>query len=616
MDKKTISEAIEQYLKTENTDFAIMLKGPWGSGKTYYAKTQLRHIVETQKHLEAQKLCFAYVSLYGVRTCREIHDRILSAIYPLRQTNTFKVGKAVVGAVFRHDNIDIIVQELNINMTRIVLVFDDLERKSDSADIVNILGCINNYVEHKQVKTIIICDEDKIIDNKYESTKEKIVRFTYLYEPDVQDIVDKLITQYKDTEPDLYAALFRNRSYLLYIALIRGKGLNIRTLQAIMGSFRAAINYIQRKDYKVEHFDYFVDAIFRCLVGFQYEKNVNAKDRKTLEDLCKPDFSLMSLSFRKRIASSGETHSSSKYEDAEKFYRDYYPGNTNPYISMSMCNIAFDRMCNSVDLNSECASFIKERYSADKAMILLSDYWGMSDMDFDEAVREWIRRLHDNNIDNVVLLLRVISYLCYFIEQGLVVGHDCNELRVQGVNRLRTIAADRPSDFVASVDSPLGVDSLPAQSEVSQMLLAEVKNIAKPLREEVIKNEARETWERIINSRDSAYFYEVFGISSKWARAPFFALLDNGEFVRSFNTMSSKLIENFGGLVKARYGSGNVWLLDTEYRPLMCLKKHLEDHLITAGSGKKRTLHMFVCGQLFGDISNVLDSYKPPEGNK
>jgi hypothetical protein len=208
------------------------------------------------------------------------------------------------------------------------------------------------------------------------------------------------------------------------------------------------------------------------------------------------------------------------------------------------------------------------------------------------------------------------AHTLYFIEQGLVVGHDCNELRVQGVNRLRTIAADRPSDFVASVDSPLGVDSLPAQSEVSQMLLAEVKNIAKPLREEVIKNEARETWERIINSRDSAYFYEVFGISSKWARAPFFALLDNGEFVRSFNTMSSKLIENFGGLVKARYGSGNVWLLDTEYRPLMCLKKHLEDHLITAGSGKKRTLHMFVCGQLFGDISNVLDSYKPPEGNK
>ena len=610
MDQKTLSAAIEQYLKTANTDFAIMLKGSWGSGKTYYAKTEIDRVVKNEKFR------FAYVSLYGVLTCRDVHDRILSAIFPFKTTNFFKIGKAVVGATFRHNNIDIIVQELNIDMTRIVLVFDDLERKSDSADIVNILGCINNYVEHKQVKTIIICDDDKITDKTYESTKEKIVRFTYLYEPDVQDIIDSLIRQYKDTEPDLYAALFRNRSYLLYIAVISGKGLNIRTLQAIMGSFRVAINYLHRKDYKIEHLDFFVDAIFRCLVGFQYEKNVKATHRETLEDLCKPDFSLMSVSFRKRNANSGEAPSSSKDGYAEKFYRDYYPGNTNPYISKSMCNIAFDGMCNSVDLNSECASFIKERYSADKAMILLSDYRAMSDMDFDEAVREWIRRLHDNNIDNVVLLLRVISYLCYFIEQGLVVGTDCNELKVQGVNRLRTIAADRPSDFVASVDSPFGVGSLPAQSEVSRMLLAEVENIAKPLREEVPKSEARETWDRIINSQDLTYFYDVFGISSKWARAPFFALLDDGEFVRSFNTMSSKLIENFGGLVKARYGSGNGWLLDTEYRPLMSLKKHLEDHLITAGSEKKRTLHMFVCGQLCDDISNVLNSYKPPDGNK
>ena len=38
-----------------------------------------------------------------------------------------------------------------------ILCFDDLERAN--VDVIDILGYINNFVEHDHIKTIIICNE-------------------------------------------------------------------------------------------------------------------------------------------------------------------------------------------------------------------------------------------------------------------------------------------------------------------------------------------------------------------------------------------------------------------------------------------------------------------------
>ena len=41
-----------------------------------------------------------------------------------------------------------------------VLCFDDLERAN--VDVIDILGYINNFVEHDHIKTIIICNEKEL----------------------------------------------------------------------------------------------------------------------------------------------------------------------------------------------------------------------------------------------------------------------------------------------------------------------------------------------------------------------------------------------------------------------------------------------------------------------
>ena len=59
-----------------------------------------------------------------------------------------------------------------------VLCFDDLERAN--VDVIDILGYINNFVEHDHIKTIIICNE-KELATKLKSSNLEMKTFIATY---------------------------------------------------------------------------------------------------------------------------------------------------------------------------------------------------------------------------------------------------------------------------------------------------------------------------------------------------------------------------------------------------------------------------------------------------
>lgn len=73
-----------------------------------------------------------------------------------------------------------------------VLCFDDLERAN--VDVIDILGYINNFVEHDHIKTIIICNE-KELSTKLKSTNLEMKTFIATYildkEDDLTQVTDK-----------------------------------------------------------------------------------------------------------------------------------------------------------------------------------------------------------------------------------------------------------------------------------------------------------------------------------------------------------------------------------------------------------------------------------------
>ena len=64
-----------------------------------------------------------------------------------------------------------------------VLCFDDLERAN--VDVIDILGYINNFVEHDHIKTIIICNE-KELSTKLKSNNLEMKTFIATYLLDKQ----------------------------------------------------------------------------------------------------------------------------------------------------------------------------------------------------------------------------------------------------------------------------------------------------------------------------------------------------------------------------------------------------------------------------------------------
>jgi Cdc6-like AAA superfamily ATPase len=184
-----IKEYLDYYCGlTQAPEFAVLLKGQWGSGKTWFIDKYCEKLKENKQK------CL-YVSLYGVTTFAEIEDQFFQQLHPVLSSK----GMAVTGKIFKgllrlslkidldgdsKDDASVSPQipEINLpdylkNTDQCILIFDDLERCK--IDLGNILGYINSFVEHQGLKVIIIANEVELLrtDNtrKDESSKQKIV---------------------------------------------------------------------------------------------------------------------------------------------------------------------------------------------------------------------------------------------------------------------------------------------------------------------------------------------------------------------------------------------------------------------------------------------------------
>ena len=46
---KKLNEIVNQYIEAKDTDYALMINGKWGCGKTYYLEHEFKDIVEQKE---------------------------------------------------------------------------------------------------------------------------------------------------------------------------------------------------------------------------------------------------------------------------------------------------------------------------------------------------------------------------------------------------------------------------------------------------------------------------------------------------------------------------------------------------------------------------------------
>jgi hypothetical protein len=190
----SISRAIHAYLDRRNTQYAIMIDGPWGVGKTHFI---LNSIIPRRAATN-----FVYTSLYGLSSFDEIDMEIDAQIETIHSMKNRPVGtelyslprkeKEAVGTDYYSSKTKQGSTSPSDNGSdhSVVVCLDDLERWH--GDLHLCLSYINRLVEHKNLKCILIGNLEKMPSGAvcaFSSAREKTIRHIYRYESDYRKIV-------------------------------------------------------------------------------------------------------------------------------------------------------------------------------------------------------------------------------------------------------------------------------------------------------------------------------------------------------------------------------------------------------------------------------------------
>lgn len=127
------------------------------------------------------------------------------------------------------------ITESNIIKKELVLFFDDFERCK--IDIIDLMGAINEYLESKNIKVVIIADEDKIDADEekrqYLDFKEKLISRTIQIKSDYIFVIKSIVHTYSETAKGYKEFLERNQEIIYELFVESGIG-NLRSVKSFI----------------------------------------------------------------------------------------------------------------------------------------------------------------------------------------------------------------------------------------------------------------------------------------------------------------------------------------------------------------------------------------------
>lgn len=220
MSLPSVKKALESFATADDNQ-AIVLKGPWGTGKTYLWKQVVR-----QKKERFFQDKYAYVSLFGLNSLAELKRSIFdnSVSKHIAETDVsfeglvnnletltesaISFGKKStnhITSIFR--NVGPTVDSLQFfSVSKTLICIDDFERKGSSLSDRDVLGLISLLVETKNCRVLLILN-DKTLDQKAEffSYNEKVFNYEVVYKPTPAESLSLVFNSGSETERKLIA---------------------------------------------------------------------------------------------------------------------------------------------------------------------------------------------------------------------------------------------------------------------------------------------------------------------------------------------------------------------------------------------------------------------------
>ena len=307
-------KSIDVYLNEQNSDYAIMIDGSWGCGKTYFVKEEL--IPYLQRDNERR---IVYVSLFGVDALDDLMDNISLGILNivskeriasrnflggLTSKVTEKVDipfaanslRKILGFVPGGNNAKSLVTDLSklfIDFSKYIFIFDDFERCNINLDVL--LGMFSEIINQNKSKIIVVCNEDEILKHekdekaeRYKSFKEKVFGVNIKFNQSISCVFDELVEKLcVDSEARSFINLSKSRIIDMFNIT---QSSNIRTLIFAIKRFTELYNNICERCVKTGNEKEYFEELFNEIVlnvfsfSLHWKKHNVSRELKEFEE--------------------------------------------------------------------------------------------------------------------------------------------------------------------------------------------------------------------------------------------------------------------------------------------------------------------------------------------
>lgn len=424
-----IDKIITDYILSNDTDYAIMIDGEWGAGKSWYWDNVLTEQIKklpTKDNAEGKPSMYkvAKISLFGISSVDDLRIKIFE------ESNSFFANKKVkngarltglfvnkVASMFNvsetnSKDISNLLEVFSVNLDHYVLCFDDLERIKTEL-LIELLGYINTLVEHDKVKVVFICNENELKDVDYHKYKEKIVRFTHTIKADIS----KMVVEFAKGRNEAYSRYISERKDFIAFVYQKGNCSNLRTLKYNLDIYEHIYDIIRGTILpdNEQHVNTIADYMLRLsmVYSIEYRRDNDEAKLKSLAAINKQwcyqidtmdNLSRHSENNDKKQESLDEKSEAEKIVDYQRHIKKCYFANS--YIfgsSMPMIDYLLTGYCDEDTMRSNILKIEAEakRYETSEEKQLyqeLTQFWDTDDDVMKEAVQRTMERVREGSI--------------------------------------------------------------------------------------------------------------------------------------------------------------------------------------------------------------------------
>jgi len=641
-------ESILDYIRADYTDYAIMINGEWGSGKTHFWNNKIRNKIESMQ-LNGKRYTTIYMSLYGISNLEDISKKIFMETTQLMDKNLRKFmnskGQETIPE-YAKTGIDManffgVTQSSNkLDYTDFfatddkVLCFDDLERAN--VDVIDILGYINNFVEHDHIKTIIICNEkelstklkssnlemktfiatylldkqnelnksdkpmvEKIQDkiehvfdkaNDYERIKEKLIGETFEYAPKFDYIINGILMRYENN-PELIRFLRENTRFIIN-TFHRSGTRNLRILKHALNDFKKVFEMVNKSYPNTNNRVMQTMLIFTIAISFEIkagkitkEKFININNNEEYKSLLVSSRILMDN--RQFYIKEFDNNYYYNFKSEYRFFK---------FIEYYIRTRIFDMKIFKDNMETIRKTIDTGELPAYKRLIT-EEYWKISDDEFNNVIEEIMEDVKQGKI-RLIDMVKIFAYFSYFSRKGLI-NYDLKVLRAIFFNGMNL--SSLTSEYCDNVEEELGKIAIEEVEEDLVDILKHFNNLNEQLLDKKYKEKADEVMKNIPMKME--IFYEIF--DRDCTKIPIFKYYDANQFLQRISCASNedimlikeKLIDRAEKYTKE---------LEPEAKNLKQIKQVIDDYLRT----KDPTIKNVILKDFSKSLEYIINKYK------